>query len=44
MKLAIVGSRDLTDYTFFVSKINDTLLEWKVEMKDVECVISGGAR
>lgn len=38
MKLAIVGSREFTDYQF----LEDSILEWAIE--PIELIISGGAR
>lgn len=50
MRLAIVGSRNFTNYTLFQQKVNQYIEEWKnsEETNDqnniIECVISGGAR
>ncbi len=44
MRLAIVGSREYTDYDKFKNEINNTLEKWKTEIKDIECIISGGAK
>lgn len=42
MKLAIVGSRYLTDYEFFSTKVDEYIGNEKTPV--VDCIISGGAR
>ena len=44
MKLALVGSRDYTNYSQFKSVINKTLKKWNKKISDVTLVISGGAK
>jgi len=44
MKLGIVGSRDFNDYRSLKAAVLKILEEWKVEIKQIECIISGGAK
>ena len=44
MKLALVGSSNFNDYQSFTDFVEQTLVEWGVELQDIEYVISGGAR
>lgn len=43
MRLAIVGSRNFTDYARMCYKINHTLQKWGKTIADIELIISGGA-
>ena len=44
MHLAIVGSRNYKDYSDCVDKINKTLLEWNIDIKNIDSCVSGGAQ
>jgi hypothetical protein len=44
MNLAIVGSRDFTDYDWFTQQVEQILNEWDTETESIKCIISGGAR
>ena len=44
MKLALVGSRDYTNYSEFKIIIASTLKKWNKKISDVTLVISGGAK
>ena len=44
IKLAIVGSRDFTDYERFKEAVLQTLLNWNVNKTDIEYIVSGGAK
>lgn len=45
MRVALVGSRDFTDWEKFQACVNEALAGWGVhDLATIECVISGGAR
>jgi len=44
MNLGIVGSRNFTDYESFKNAIFKVLQGWNIELKDVENIVSGGAK
>ena len=44
MKLAIVGSREFTDYNFVRDQILQYLDDTGKTIDSIECIISGGAR
>jgi hypothetical protein len=44
MKLGIVGSRDFHDYKSCKLAILKVLNEWKINIFDIECIVSGGAK
>lgn len=44
MNIAIVGSRDLTKYDWFIEKVEETIKKWGIDYTDVNSVVSGGAR
>lgn len=44
MKLALVGSRNFTNYDQFKQAVCKVLDQWDLTIEDVECIVSGGAR
>jgi cobalamin biosynthesis protein CbiG len=44
IKLGIVGSRDYTDYLSFKTHVECTLEKWNISIKDIDYIVSGGAR
>lgn len=45
MRVALVGSREFSDWETFQTCVEDTLTKWGVtDFKSIECVVSGGAR
>jgi len=44
VKLGLVGSRNYTDYSSFKIHINYTLEKWGMDVKDIDFIVSGGAR
>lgn len=44
MNIAIVGSRDLTDYKWFLENVNETLKNWNINPVEINTIVSGGAR
>ncbi len=43
-KLAIVGSRDFTDYKLLTKVVNETLQEWNIKYSELIHIVSGGAK
>lgn len=43
-KLAIVGSRNMYDYEEFCSVIEDALINFGIDLTEIEYVVSGGAK
>ena len=41
--LAIVGSRYFTDYIFLKLEIHKALKKWKLDLSDIQLIVSGGA-
>ena len=41
--LAIVGSRYFFDSDFLKEQISKALKKWKLNLSDIECIVSGGA-
>ena len=44
MNLGIVGSRNFTDYNSFKRAVFKVLEEWNIELKNIENIVSGGAK
>ena len=43
VSLAIVGSRNLFDNDFLKDQIKKALKKWKLDLSDIECIVSGNA-
>jgi hypothetical protein len=43
IRLALIGSRNFTDYNIFTEFVASTLLKWNLSINDIEFVVSGGA-
>ena len=44
MKLAIVGSRNFTDYDNFKLAVIKVLQEWNITLEQIDNIVSGGAK
>ena len=44
VSLAIVGSRNFFDSDFLKEQIRKALKKWKLDLSDIEYIVSGGAR
>ena len=42
--VAILGSRNFFDSDFLAIQIRKALKKWKLDLSDIECIVSGGAR